>query len=180
LSYTYQSCQATRCTELFQRRASTWADCPNHFYWPAMDRPRSRHLSVSIVSGTLLLSFLLCGCGGQKRGSGTSGPPLVKHGLVQGGAQPRSNSTIQLYAAGTTGDGSAATVRLTQPVSTDASGEFDFRGSYSCPSASSLVYVCGDRGQPRVDCGTDNTALTLMAALGACRQPNGFDAHLCE
>jgi hypothetical protein len=134
----------------------------------AMDRPRSRLLSASIVSVTLLLAFLLCGCGGQKEGSSAPAPPLVKHGVVQGGAQTVSNSTIQLYAVGTTGDGSAATALLTQPVSTDASGEFDITGSYSCPSATSLVYVVAIGGNPGLAAGTDNTALTLMAALGAC------------
>jgi hypothetical protein len=69
---------------------------------------------------------------------------------------------------GTAGDGSPATALLSQAVSTDASGEFDITGSYSCPSSASLVYVVAIGGNPGLAAGTDNTALTLVAALGAC------------
>jgi hypothetical protein len=41
-------------------------------------------------------------------------------------------------------------------------------GDYTCPSATSLVYVVAVGGNPGLAAGTNNTALTLMAALGAC------------
>jgi hypothetical protein len=68
---------------------------------------RGRVFSASTLSGTLPFAFLLAGCG-KKQGADAPAIPLVKHGYVEGGTQPISNSTIQLYAVGTTGDGTAA------------------------------------------------------------------------
>jgi hypothetical protein len=135
-----------------------------------MARFRSLRFLTSTLSGTLLLSLLLSGCG-SKPGAGTATtppPPLVKHGMVQGGGEPVSSSTIQLYAVGTTGDGSAATALLTQPVSTDANGEFNIAGDYTCPSPTALVYVVATGGNPGLAAGTNNSALAMMSALGAC------------
>jgi hypothetical protein len=73
-----------------------------------------------------------------------------------------------MYAVGTIGDGSAATSLLTQAVTTDANGDFNIAGDYSGPSATSLVYTVAVGGNPGLAVGTNNTALTMMAALGAC------------
>jgi hypothetical protein len=75
----------------------------------------------------MLLPLLLGGCAQKQgaQGAQETSPPvplLVKYGSVHGGQQAVSGSTIQLYAVGTTGDGSAATPLLTQAVTTDASG----------------------------------------------------------
>jgi trimeric autotransporter adhesin len=118
----------------------------------------------------LLLPFLLGGCA-QKQGAqgvNTPVPLLVKHGNVHGGQQAVSGSTIQLYAVGTTGDGSPATPLLTQAVTTDASGDFNITGDYSCPSATSLVYIVATGENPGLAAGTNNTVLAMMAALGPC------------
>ena len=92
----------------------------------------------------------------------------MRHSSVHGGQQPVSGATLQLYAVGTTGDGSAATALLTHAVTSDANGNFDITGAYTCPSASTLVYVTATGGNPGLSPGRNNAALALMAALGPC------------
>ena len=115
----------------------------------------------------LPLCLLLLSCGTQR-----SGPQLVvpagRHGLVHGGQQPVTGATIQLYAVGTTGDGSASTPLLSPAPVTDASGTFNISGTYTCPSPSALVYIVASGGNPGLSPGTNNAALSLMAALGPC------------
>ncbi|HEY6374296.1 MAG TPA: choice-of-anchor D domain-containing protein [Edaphobacter sp.] len=92
---------------------------------------------------------------------------MAKHGSVHGGQQPVSGATIQLYAVGSSGDGSAATPLLTNSATSDANGNFSI-SSYSCPTAASLVYIVASGGNPGLAPGTNNTALNMMAALGRC------------
>src|SRR5579871_4462367 len=92
----------------------------------------------------------------------------AKLGSVHGGQQPVSGATIQLYAVGSNGDGSAATPLISQPVTSDANGNFSISGSYSCPTAASLVYIVASGGNPGLAPGTNNTALNMMTALGRC------------
>ncbi|MGD0404052.1 MAG: hypothetical protein ABSB66_12745 [Candidatus Acidiferrales bacterium] len=92
----------------------------------------------------------------------------AKSGTVMGGLVPVCDSTIQLYAVGTTGDGSASTPLLTgAPVVTDSSGNFKLP-SFTCPTPGSLVYITASGGNPGLAAGTDNTAILMMTALGAC------------
>lgn len=86
-------------------------------------------------------------------------------GSFHGGQQPLSGATVQLYAVGTSGDGSPATPLLSPAPRTDRNGAFVF-GSYTCPSPAALVYVVGIGGDPGI--GTQNHAATLMTALGPC------------
>jgi len=88
--------------------------------------------------------------------------------MVHGGQQGVSGATIQLYAAGATGYGSAATALLTKSVTTDAAGSFTITGDYTCPTASTQVYIVATGGNPGLSPGTNNTALAMMAALGPC------------
>lgn len=94
--------------------------------------------------------------------------PANRQGVVHGGQQPVSGATIQLYAVGTTADGSAATPLLTPSVVTDANGGFSITGLYHCPSVSTLVYLVASGGNPGLAVSTNNTALALMTALGTC------------
>src|SRR5258707_8469010 len=102
--------------------------------------PRSSPLSVfqrhwtslRVVCGFFLLSFLLGGCSQNQPAKVTE--PLVRHSSVHGGQQPVSGGTLQLYAVGTTGDGSPATPLLTQAVTSAANGIFDITGLYTRPS----------------------------------------------
>jgi trimeric autotransporter adhesin len=115
----------------------------------------------------LPLSFLIFGCGAQ-RNSPQLTSPIGARGLVHGGQQPVTGATIQLYAVGTTAEGSASTPLLSPAPVTDANGGFNITGTYTCPSSSSLVYIVGTGGNPGLSAGANNAAISLMAALGSC------------
>ena len=118
-----------------------------------------------LLSFTAFAASFLSGCS-------TNSPiplaPAVKgmSGAVHGGQQPISGATIQLYAVGTSGDGSASTPLLTAPVASDANGNFGITSLYTCPSSSTLVYLTATGGSP--GSGTTNPQIALMAALGPC------------
>src|SRR6202042_1213455 len=128
------------------------------------DLPISNRLALFFcVTATTLFLAMLAGCGY----TGTSTPAIALGGSVHGGHQPVSGSTIQLYAAGTSGNGSAAQPLLSDPVKTDSNGNFSIPATYSCPSSSSQVYIVAQGGNPGLPSGT-NPALVLMAMLGPC------------
>ncbi len=93
-------------------------------------------------------------------------------GVVHGGQQPLSASTVQLMAVGTSGDGSAAISLMTSAVQTDASGYFSLTGKYQCPSSSTQVYLLATGGNPGLSAGTNNESVALMTALGNCGSLN--------
>jgi hypothetical protein len=146
--------------------------------------------NVSLAAVLIFAVFGLLGCGGTSsilQGStDTSASSRVK-GRVLGGQQPLSGATIQLYAVGTTGDASSATPLITTILTTsDGSGQmnsnanagnannslppgsFTISGDYTCTSASSEVYFVARGGNPGLTSGTNNTDISLMAALGQC------------
>jgi len=116
------------------------------------------------------LLVLLAGCGGSS--SGTTQPPpgsgVTFGGKALAGAQPISGATVQLYAAGTAGNGSAATSLLTSAVTTDATGAFTVPAGYECPSSSSQLLLKISGG--KVGAAAENSAVVLATALGACNQ----------
>ena len=118
----------------------------------------------------LLMAILsLVACGGGSVGSVTppptpAGPSLT--GSVHVGQTAVSGAAIQLYAAGNTGYGSQATPLLATSVTSDANGNFALH--YACPSSSALIYLVAIGGNPGLSAGTNNAALTMMAALGPC------------
>lgn len=97
-----------------------------------------------------------------------TGPALS--GSVMAGTLPVLGSSVSLYAAGSTGYGSAATLLYSPGSSpaatTDKHGRFTVPGGYSCPQASSQVYLVATGGQ--VGSFGPNANLALMTALGAC------------
>ena len=109
--------------------------------------------------------LLLGGCGTQSSHQAVSSPLVGINGQVHGGQQPVAGATIQLYTVGTGGDGSASTPLLTATVTTDANGNFNLAGLYSCTSATQ-VYLTATGGNPGVS--QNNPNLALMAALGPC------------
>ena len=115
----------------------------------------------------LPLFILLSSCATQQNGRQFT-VPAGRQGLVHGGQQPVTGATIQLYAVGTAGDGSAATPLLSPAPVTDANGAFNLSSQYTCPSPSSLVYIVASGGNPGLFPGTNNAALSMMAALGPC------------
>ena len=89
-------------------------------------------------------------------------------GTVLGGLVPITGSTIQLYAVGTTGDGSASTPLLAgTAVVSDGSGTFSLP-AFSCPTPGTLVFITASGGNPGLAAGTNNAAILMMTALGAC------------
>jgi hypothetical protein len=127
---------------------------------------RSRSHTLGVVCASLLALFLTGGCAQNQPGRTTE--PLLRHASVHGGQQPVVGATLQLYAVGTSGDGSASTPLLSQVVTSDANGNFEITGAYICPSPSTLVYITATGGNPGLSAGTNNPALDLMAALGPC------------
>jgi polygalacturonase len=140
---------------------------------------------LSSLLGTLLVT-VLSGC--------ATAPvaPAVKtlkiSGAVHGGQQPVTGATLQLYAVGTSGDGSAATgLILTTATTSDGTGSatdgnanaanslntlpagfFTLTNQYLCPPQGAEVYLVATGGNPGLTAGTNNPALSLMAALGPC------------
>ena len=135
---------------------------------------------VASALALMLAPVALTGC--QK----TEFPaPVLEPGVsgpVFGGQQPVSGSLIQLYAVGTTGDGSAATPLIAATVTTSdgtglsnsnayntlPAGSFTITGDYTCPSATAEVYLTSMGGNPGLAPGNNNANLSLMAALGPC------------
>ncbi|WP_142988461.1 hypothetical protein [Granulicella rosea] len=122
------------------------------------------------IAATSLMLAGLAGCG--LRSTVDSKAPVVAQGVtlqgaVHGGQQPVVGASILLYAANAAGGyGSSSTALLTSPVTTDATGGFAITGLYTCPSASSLVYLVSVGGNPGV--GGANANLAMMSALGPC------------
>ena len=117
------------------------------------------------------LVLLLMGCGIATQTSSLSAPQgKTTHlrAVVTGGQQPIAGASVQMYAVGTTGDQSSATPLLTSPVFSNATGGFDLDGLYTCPSASSQVYLTATAGNPGLSAGASNAASVLMLSLGAC------------
>ena len=123
---------------------------------------------------TVLLCFacsaLLSGCG---TGSGLQNTALIApanqvRGIVHGGQQPLSGAVIQLYPVGTTGYGSAGTGLISGAAQstagialTDANGNFNITGKYTCPSASTLVYLTATGGNPGLLPSTTNNSARI-------------------
>jgi glucose/arabinose dehydrogenase len=84
-----------------------------------------------------------------------------------GGQQPVSGSVIQLYAVSNTADGAASTLLLTGSVTSNSLGQFTITNLYTCPSATTLVYITATGGNPGLASG-NNANLSLITALGAC------------
>jgi hypothetical protein len=127
----------------------------------------SRIKSV-VLAGGAMVALGLTGCG-----MSTTALPVAVNGQqfsghVHGGMQPVSGATIRLFAPGSTGYGTAAVSLLTHPVVTDGNGNFSITGDYTCPSASTPIYMVATGGNPGLGAPTNNTALALMGLLGQC------------
>jgi hypothetical protein len=81
------------------------------------------------ATATLATGFaLLTGCSSTPSVERVNTPGAAFQGHVQGGQQPVTGSTLQLYAVGTTGDAATATPLLNRTVTTsDGSNTNDRR-----------------------------------------------------
>jgi hypothetical protein len=118
-----------------------------------------------LLSFTAVTALFLAGCSPNPPAEIVRATPGAT-GAIHGGQQPISGATIQLYAVGTSGDGSPSTPLLTAPVTSDANGNFNVTGLYTCPTASTLVYITGTGGSPAAS--ISNPQIALMAVLGTC------------
>jgi streptogramin lyase len=127
---------------------------------------------TNLAAATTVAVFALAGCAVQSNVSSVSSPGVLAlpafAGNVHGGQQPVSGATIQIYAAGSGGYGTAATPLIAGTITTNATGAFQVSNptNYTCP-ANSYVYVVATGGNPGLGTGTNNN-LALMAALGPC------------
>src|ERR1700730_18377667 len=122
------------------------------------------------------MALALAGCSGNGATSDVVPPPVVPPngpglaftGTVNAGTQPVAGATVQLYAAGTTGNGSAATALLSAAVTTDATGSFTIPAGYPCPSSSSQLSLKA-RGGP-LGTTSDIPSIAFFTAPGTCGQ----------
>ena len=102
--------------------------------------------------------------------SGTLSLQVVSSGAVvhvMAGTQAVVGASVQIYAAGTTGNGSSPTALLSAPATTDANGAFIVNPlKYTCPQSTSLVYMVASGGH--AGSGPTNNGTVLMSSPGAC------------
>jgi hypothetical protein len=100
--------------------------------------------------------------------SGVTGVALK--GKVMAGNLPVSGANVQLYAAGTTGYGSASSPLVisngSTTVSTGTDGSFAIPAGYACPAQTTELYLVALGGSPGG--ATSNPELGLMTAIGPC------------
>lgn len=130
-------------------------------------------ITAALFSSSLLL---LTGCAGLQPTSPLQQPGARLHGQVFGGQQPITGAHIYLFAAATTGYGAASESLLTTGdgtdtlgtyETTDANGNFDITGEYTC-TLGDQVYILSTGGNPGLGSGETNPSAYLAAALGTC------------
>ncbi len=81
-------------------------------------------------------------------------------------------SGVQVYAVGTTGNGSAPAQLLSSALITTPDGSFTVSAGYTCPDANSVLYVVA-RGGSAGPGGANNNGAELMSVLGPCQNIAG-------
>ena len=120
------------------------------------------------LSGSLgfFLAVLLSGCSTGIVPNTIVAPSVQGvRGVVHGGQPAVTGAAIKLYAAGSTADGVAGT--LLTSTNSDGNGNFTL-GTYTCPGSNPYVYLTATGGNPGMTAGTNNTAISMLAALTDC------------
>jgi streptogramin lyase len=141
-----------------------------------------------IVAATAVLSTLLAGCGiaTTTAVTATQSTPVTAvqtvSGMLFGGQQPISGSSIQLYAVGNQGLQSTSTPLVSQTVLTGNDGSFNITGLWDCNNTAlygtdPLLYLVATGGNPSLGGSGTNSAIALMAALGPCSTKANY-AHV--
>jgi len=128
-----------------------------------------------MIANRAAVALLLCGsaslvtgCSSSQFLSGTDTQPMAGatiSGMAHGGNQPIIGATVQLWAVGAGGYGSAAS-KLGSSVQTLSPGGTFTLGSYTCPSASTQTYITASGGNPGLS--SNNSNIMLATALGNC------------
>jgi len=100
-------------------------------------------------------------------------------GKVLAGTLPVIGASVQLWAAGTTGNGSAPTQLLQTALTTDSNGAFSVSTAYNCPLASSILYVVASGGKAGAT-GATNAGTVLMTVPGACNAIAGNASYVLD
>ena len=134
---------------------------------------RGTFSAVLAVLGAGVAASSLTGCSASLAGShggssGYEGQGFSGKALV--GQQPLIGASVELYAAGTSGNGSSGTALLSNALTTDSTGTFSVSAGYDCPSADSQIYLVARGGKPGSAASADNDAIALLTALGACNE----------
>jgi len=123
------------------------------------------------------LSWGLSGCGDLMTVVATTTPPAsVSYagasfgGKALAGQQPLIGASVEVYAAGIGGNGSSGVALLSSALSTDANGAFTVAAGYLCPLSTSQIYVVARGGKPGAAAASANSAIALIAVMGACNQ----------
>lgn len=133
-----------------------------------------RILSLALAAATLAG----CGSGGTLPTGPVPTPPGSTYsgaafsGTVLAGTTPLSGASVQLFAVGSTGNGSGATALLSSTLTTDSSGDFNVGAGYTCATANAQLYLVARGGalppQAPATTSTANPAIVLLAPIGAC------------
>jgi len=138
--------------------------------------PRSFTLTAASIFTAAALSWGLSGCGSSNSSVATTTPPPTGSyagvsfgGKALAGKQPLIGAAVELYAAGTGGNGSSGVALLSSALTTDANGAFTVAAGYLCPLSTSQIYVVARGGKPGAAASANN-AIALIAVMGACNQ----------
>jgi streptogramin lyase len=131
-------------------------------------------VAPSILTASILIMGTI-GCGAGTSMSGPVPPPPPFNGAAFGGkamagTKPLIGASVQVYTAGTSGNGSNASALLSNPLTTDANGAFTVATGYVCPQALSEIYVVARGGKVGAAATSANSAIVLLTALGPCNQ----------
>ena len=129
-------------------------------------------------AGIFFCTALMSGCGGTVAiAPSTPSTPYVPPtgtytgaaftGKVQAGGAALVGASVNIYSAGTTGNGSAGTALLSSAITTDSNGAFSIAAGYNCPLSSSILYVVATGGHI-ASSSSSNSAVKLMTSPGAC------------
>jgi sugar lactone lactonase YvrE len=139
-----------------------------------MNRATTSRPAVLPRAAAMLLCVLLSGCGSGSNGPGNPNDPPPPQGPVAGvsfqgvvlkGAVKVDAATVQLYAAGTSVNGSASTALLSSPLTTESDGSFTVPSTFSCADKSTILFLLvkgGDSSQGNTD------SSWLVAPVGRC------------
>lgn len=130
--------------------------------------PAGTYPIVPSATGTNLADYNVVYVNGILTITPANNPGVTFTGKAMAGNLPITGATVQLYAAGATGNGSAGSALLTDALTTDSAGAFTVPAGYSCPAPASQLYVIVRGGQ--IGTSASNPAIMMATVIGPCNQ----------